>query len=429
LKSKFIISLLLLLIISVLSCKKEPEPGLAPAVTTEDITNVGGTNATSGGAVVSQGSDRVFARGICWSTKVMPATIDTKIYSKESEGAFKCTITGLNGATTYYVRAFAINSTGIGYGEVKSFTTLGDAPIAETLPASYLGSKTATLNGSVNANYLQTNVKFEWGETMNYGNSEMVTYLSGNSTSAVSKDIKNLTKSTLYHFRVVAVNPKGTKYGNDMTFTTSDANIDAIFFNPDLTYGSVSDIDGNTYKTIKIGTQTWMAENLKTTKYNDGTFIAYLGCTWYKNDIGTYKDVYGALYSWDVVNPVMNPQKNVCPAGWHVPGETEWNLLSTYLGGANSAGGKLKETGTMHWVNTNTGATNETGFTALPGGYNKNGVGNFLNLGAMGFWWSTTIDNISGLPLYWIMYNNESDVGSSVENKNSGLSVRCVRDN
>jgi uncharacterized protein (TIGR02145 family) len=172
-----------------------------------------------------------------------------------------------------------------------------------------------------------------------------------------------------------------------------------------------------------------MAENLKTTKYNDGTVIGYPACTWYKNDIGTYKDVYGALYNWYTVNPGMNPQKNVCPAGWHVPGETEWHLLSTYLGGAISAGGKLKETGSSHWASPNTGATNESGFTALPGGYSKDGVGNFLNLGANGFWWSTTIDNISDLPFYWIMYNNESDASNSIENKYSGLSVRCVRDN
>jgi uncharacterized protein (TIGR02145 family) len=427
LKNIFNTSIFVLLVFCLLSCRKESAQ--APIVTTDDITNVSGTNATSGGAVVSKGSDRVFARGICWSTKEKPATIDTKIYSKESEGAFTCTITGLNGATTYYVRAFAINSTGIGYGEVKSFTTLGDAPLAETLPASDIGSKTATLNGSANANYLNTTVKFQWGETINYGTSATVTYLSGNSTSAVSTVIEGLSKATIYHFRLIAVNAKGTIYGNDMTFTTTDASIGSIIFNPDLTYGSVSDIDGNTYKTIKIGTQTWMAENLKTTRYNDGTVIGYQGCTWYKNDIGTYKDIYGALYSWDAVNPGMNPLKNVCPVGWHVPGETELNLLTNYLGGASSAGGKLKETGITHWTSINSGATNETGFTALPGGYNKDGSGNYLSLGTMGFWWSSSIDNISGIPFYWIMYNNESAVSRSIENKRSGLSVRCVSDN
>jgi uncharacterized protein (TIGR02145 family) len=238
-----------------------------------------------------------------------------------------------------------------------------------------------------------------------------------------------LSKATVYHFRIIAVNPKGTIYGNDMTFTTTDASIGSIIFNPDLTYGSVGDMDGNSYRTIKIGTQTWMAENLKTTRYNDGTFIGSPGCTWYKNDVGTYKDVYGALYTWDAVDPGMNPQKNVCPVGWHVPGETEWNLLISYLRGAISAGGKLKETGTTHWTGVNSGATNETGFTALPGGYNKDGAGNFLGLGTMGFWWGSSIDNISGMPFYWIMYNNENDISRSIENKHSGLSVRCVSDN
>ena len=143
----------------------------------------------------------------------------------------------------------------------------------------------------------------------------------------------------------------------------------------DLTYGLLTDIVGNTYKTIKIGTQTWMAENLKTTKYNDGTDILNItnttesinlstpGYCWYLNDAYKYKNIYGALYNWYVLNT-----GKICPAGWHVPSNLEWTTLTTYLGGDSVADRKLKETGTTHWINTYTGVTNSSGFTALPGG-------------------------------------------------------------
>ncbi|MBI5010148.1 MAG: fibrobacter succinogenes major paralogous domain-containing protein, partial [Bacteroidia bacterium] len=137
----------------------------------------------------------------------------------------------------------------------------------------------------------------------------------------------------------------------------------------------VSDIDGNVYQTVTIGTQVWMKENLKTTKLNDGIALPNVidnaawaaltttGYCWYNNDATTYKSTYGALYNWYAVNT-----GKLCPIGWHVPSDDEWTLLTTFRGGYSVAGGKLKETGTLHWTSPNTGATNETGFTALPGG-------------------------------------------------------------
>ena len=148
---------------------------------------------------------------------------------------------------------------------------------------------------------------------------------------------------------------------------------------------SVTDINGNVYNIVTIGTQTWMAENLKTTKYNDGTAIpnVTVDATWAALTTGAYSDysntpanstTYGRLYNWYVVdnNPATkvasNGGKNVCPTSWHVPTDAEWTILTTYLGGESIAGGKLKETGTAHWNSPNTGATNETGFTTLPSG-------------------------------------------------------------
>jgi uncharacterized protein (TIGR02145 family) len=137
----------------------------------------------------------------------------------------------------------------------------------------------------------------------------------------------------------------------------------------------VTDIDGNVYNTVTIGDQVWMAENLKTTKLNDGTSISNAidniawaslstpGYCWFINNRATY-EIYGALYNWYAVYT-----DKLCPTGWHVPSNSEWTTLTDHLGGAEVAGGKLKESGSSHWASPNTGATNVTGFTALPGGY------------------------------------------------------------
>ncbi len=176
-----------------------------------------------------------------------------------------------------------------------------------------------------------------------------------------------LTPQTAYYARAYAVNKAGTAYGEELTFTTPEDHTGET--------GTVTDIDGNVYQTIGIGSQYWTAENLKTTRFNDGTpiplvtdnstweFLVAPGYCWYNNDEAASKEVYGALYNWYVVVSSKLP-----PEGWHVSTDAEWTILETFLGGITGAGGKLKETGTDHWLTPNTGATDETGFTALPGG-------------------------------------------------------------
>jgi uncharacterized protein (TIGR02145 family) len=195
----------------------------------------------------------------------------------------------------------------------------------------------------------------------------------------------------------------------------------------------VNDVDGNHYKTVLIGTQVWMAENLKTTKYNDGTAIPLVtdgaawgalstpGYCWYNNDAATYKATYGAMYNWYTVN-----MGKLCPTGWHVSTDAEWTTLTTYLGGTSIAGGKLKETGTAHWASPNTGATNESGFTALPGGYRYYNA-TYYSIGSNGAWWSSTEASTSSA---WYRYVgcDYSYVYRDGSNKGCGFSVRCVRD-
>ncbi len=200
-----------------------------------------------------------------------------------------------------------------------------------------------------------------------------------------------------------------------------------------------TDGDNNNYPVVKIGTQVWMAENLKTTKYNDGTAIplvtddtAWMGLStpaycWNNNDEAAYMDTYGALYNWYVVSTTINGGKNICPSGWHVPVDDEWTILTDYLGGDSVAGGKLKETGITHWISPNTGATNETGFTALPGGFRSYYTGGFNNDTYFGLWWSSSENAASDAWGRDSRYNG-GGVLRSLYSKLNGLSVRCVRD-
>ncbi|HPT11682.1 MAG TPA: fibrobacter succinogenes major paralogous domain-containing protein [Bacteroidales bacterium] len=210
----------------------------------------------------------------------------------------------------------------------------------------------------------------------------------------------------------------------------------SAIFNSEITYGTMTDREGNVYRTVTIGTQTWMAENLRTKTYDDGTPIPLVtdDTEWSALTDGAYciynntEDIdtlatYGCLYNWYAVST-----GKLAPEGWHVPTEDEWKTLELYLAGAETAGGKLKETSSMHWTGPNAGATNETGFTALPGGF-RIFDGSFYYMGTHGYWWSISqvyhdpdfvwsrriLEPYSAL----ISYN-----GQILE----GMSVRCVKD-
>ena len=201
---------------------------------------------------------------------------------------------------------------------------------------------------------------------------------------------------------------------------------------------TITDIDGNVYNTVQIGNQCWMKENLKTTTYRNGTAIpnvtdnnTWMNLTtgayaWYDNDI-SWKDSYGALYNWYAVVD----SNGLCPAGWHTPTDSEWIILTDYLGGESIAGGKMKSTRTEpdahpKWYCPNVGATNEFGFSGLPGG-DRYGNGAFFNLGRSGYFWSS-----SEYTSYWAWYRFLHYYGSNVLRldyyKHYGFSVRCLRD-
>ncbi len=207
----------------------------------------------------------------------------------------------------------------------------------------------------------------------------------------------------------------------------------------------LTDINGNTYHIVKIGDQWWMAENLKVTRYSDGDSIPNVtdNSEWtglstgaycaYNNDT-SYVDTYGLLYNWYAVDD----SRNIAPEGWHVPTDEEWKQLEMHLGMSQSEaddtgyrgtdeGGKLKEVGNEHWNSPNTGATNESGFSALPGGSRHYYHGTFTNIGYSGYWWSST-EYSSARAWYRSLTFHRSDVYRYYGNKRPGFSVRCVRD-
>jgi uncharacterized protein (TIGR02145 family) len=203
----------------------------------------------------------------------------------------------------------------------------------------------------------------------------------------------------------------------------------------------IKDIDGNVYKTVTIGTQTWMAENLKTSKYNDGTSIPNIkdslewiklttGAWCYYNNDEKNNAKYGKLYNWYTVSPTTNGNKNVCPTGWHVPTDTEWTGLTDYLGGLTRAGGKMKEVGITSWYSPNTDATNASLFTGLPGGYRVHD-GGCKYIGSYGNWWSSTESTDDSTDYAWHRNLKCYSGNAYRENysfKKYGLSVRCLRD-
>ncbi len=308
-------------------CKKkeesEPTPLPSPTLTTTDVLEVLMYTAKSGGSIGSDGGSTVTARGVCWSTKDKPTISDNKTNDGSGAGSFTSKLNNLLPNTKYYLRAYATNGNGTGYGPTLVFTTVSD---------------------------------------------------------------------------------------------------------------KLTDIDGNEYPVIQIGNQVWMAENLKTTRLNNGMSISNLtdntewiyslspAYCWYNNDMATYKNTYGGLYNWYAVN-----SGRLCPEGWHVPTVNDWEALIFYLGDKTIAGNKLKETGTTHWYN-NPNATNETGFTGLPGGERADN-GAFVDVRYYGLFWSSSEnENEYGKAYNYVLGYQSNGLDKYNNGKFFGFSVRCIKD-
>ncbi len=406
-----------------------------PLVTTSDITDISYVSATVGGNVTEEGGAKESERGIWYGTSSGPEQNGTKLQIGSGIGDFSTSLSYLSPGTLYYVKAYVTNNAGSSYGDEKSFSTLAiDTASVTTNSVSELTETSATLNGNVIADGgAEVTERGFWFSTSESPETTGTKLQAGSGTGNFSKNQSGLTSGVVYFIKAFATNSEGTAFGEEISF---QAWIDPLI-----------DIDDNNYKTIQIGNQQWMAENLKVTHYSDGTLIQFLksATAWaelspldkaycvYNND-ASYGAVYGALYTWSAaMNGAVSSDENpsgiqgICPSGWHLPSETEWQELYIYLGGEQAAGGKLKEAGTNIWFTPNTGATNESGFSAFPGGYRKiNGV--YENEGRNGVWWSSAENEISpeNMAIGRGMYYDNSVLSIFPWNKESGFSVRCV---
>ena len=391
------------------------------SIQTTAVTAVAVT-ATSGGVINNAGPDPITGRGVCWSTAPGPTvTLTTKTSDGSGTGSFTSTMNGLSPGTTYFVRAYATNAIGTSYGNEISFTTL-KVPSVGTTAVSNVLNNTAMSGGTV-SNDGGTAVTARgvcWSTSPGPTVALSTKTTDGSGTGSFSSNITGLNPGTKYYVRAYATNGVGTAYGNERTFTTY----------------LLVDVDGNAYDTVLIGTQVWMSENLRVSKYRNGDPIPgnLTNTTWhlyatsgayaFYSNAAVNDSIYGKLYNgYAVADP-----RGLCPTGWHVPSDVEWTTLENFLGGTSVAGGKMKAV-TSLWQAPNTGATNSSGFTALPGG-SRDELGYFSGVGIDGVWWSSTQNSYANASLAWcrrLDYGHAS-VGKTNRYMENGFSVRCVRD-
>lgn len=393
---------------------EDQKPLILAVLETNDVSQIGYTTAITGGMIYRDNGLPVTVRGVCWSLRADPTVADSVTTDASGTGIYTSTLRNLIPDTTYYVRAYATNSDGTAYGQTVTFRTLTPTVPVIAIKTSTPKNTSIEIEGAItkSGGYEIQAKGICWSESPNATKENHVVEITG---STFTGEIPGLKSGDTYYVRVWATNQVGTGYGAEKTITTS-----------------IADLSGNTYHAVKIGTQVWMLENLKTKKYRDGTVVPNVtNDTWTNLTTGAWCDFtntaaygnkYGHLYNWYAVND----SRNLAPLGWHVATDQEWTTLTDFLGGDAVAGGKLKETGTTNWQSPNTGATNESGFTAQSGGWYY--IFSF-NMGADAAWWTAT--PTEGTDNAWdrFVYYNYTNVARHSEGKKIGFAVRCVRDN
>lgn len=397
-----------------------------PAIVTSEVTSVSQTSAVSGGNITYDGGSSVTGRGVCWATTANPTISNSKTTNGSGPGEFTSSLGGLQAGTTYHVRAYAVNTTGTGYGDDVTFTTNSSSPAVSTTGITSVTQSTATVGGNVTSSGGETVTArgFCYSTSENPTTSDSYT-TNGSGTGSFSGTLSGLNAATVYYVRAYATNNIGTAYGSQVRLVTS-----------------MVDIEGNVYKVVQIGSQMWMAENLRTTTYNDNSAIPEItgetewmnnrgpAYCWLSNNI-SYRPTFGALYTWYTVNT-----GKLCPAGWHAPSDDEFMTLEQYLGmdaselntwgwRGTDQGSQIKST--SGWDNNGNG-TNSSGFNALSGGFRMAVDGKFYSLGTGTYWWSSTISG-SDPTQGWHRYIDSGYTGIQRQTVYiwGGKYVRCVK--
>ena len=402
------------------SCVKDPT---APILITNPVTDITTSSVTITGKITCDGGSPVTVRGICWGTSFNPLIDGTHTTEVEDSVIFSATITDLNPNTIYHARAFAENSVGTAYGNDITFTTNIAAPELTTTGISGITANTAISGGKITydggASITEKGVCWSTSPSPDITDSFIN---SGTDTTRYQSTITGLLSGTKYYVRAYAKNNAWTVYGEEVTFNTK-----------------IADMEGNLYSTVTIGSQIWMAENLRSTKFNNNISVpnvpdntAWINLTtpaycWFVNDI-KYKDTYGALYNWFTVST-----GNLCPADWHVPTDAEYKTLELYLGmpsdqldawewRGTDQGTRMKTT--TGWDNGGNG-TNSSGFSAVAGGYRYGATGAFNANGILTYWW--TADYSADYGWYRRLDGAENGIYRAFTSKKGGKYVRCLK--
>jgi uncharacterized protein (TIGR02145 family) len=407
-----------------------------PYVKTLPVNNITQSSASSGGNITYQGFCSVVTSGICWSTNANPTINDSKTTDGTNSDSYLSSLTGLATGVKYYVRAYATNCKGTGYGSVLSFTTASGVPILSTSNPFYITNNTAASGGTIisNCGSFITSKGICWSLNSNPTVSDNVLII--NNTNNFSDTITGLEANTTYYVRSFATNGLGNGYGEIFSFKTLPSESE-----------TVTDVDGNIYHTVTIGTQVWLIENLKTTRYSNGDLI---GTTtpfnlnisgesnpkyqWAYNGDESTVSANGRYYTWYSIND----SRGVCPIGWHIPSQTEWQTLGNYL--TNNGYGTTYPNyvapaiaATYGWnsyylgsVGYNPSTNNSSGLTIIPVGYRHYSFNYFTDLIWAYLWISNEINSTQAYSFKITEYSTVLDYDGL--NKSNGLPVRCVRD-
>jgi uncharacterized protein (TIGR02145 family) len=397
-----------------------------PKLSTTSVTGLTATTITTGGSISDDDGTPITSRGVCWSTAQNPTVNDFKTIEGSGIGQFISRLTSLQPGTVYYLRSYAVNKFGVYYGNQLNFTTSSGVPTLTTSAISNIETTSASAGGQISndGGSSITSRGVCWSTTQNptIGDSKSI---NGSGVGSFVSQLSGLKSSTTYYVRAYASNSITTAYGQQITFTTSSG--------PLFQFGSgVTDIEGNTYKSVIIGTQEWMEENLKVTKFNDGSSIPYIItlsewstastpalCDW-NHDIANGQ-TFGKLYNYYTIVDT----RKLCPVGWRMPTSNDFITLESYIG-ASEAGKLMKSAvGWNFWPDPLQGnGNNLSGFNGLPGA--RRGGDDFQDFRSIAYWWTTSEFSTSTAISFSLSRENYI-LSRVLLNKVNGLSVRCIK--
>jgi uncharacterized protein (TIGR02145 family) len=416
-----------------------------PKIDTVDISEITDQSARSGGNIVDDRRHEIISKGILLGLSKQPTIDDnvTRTDDGDGDGYFETLVEGLSQSTTYYLRAYAVNNKGVvGYGKVIEFKTKGK-PIIHLSEALNVFPTAAIFRGFLieNGGAEILNKGFVWNVFAN----PTIDNCAGSVYSRIGTEsfidtIVGLLPLKIYHVRAFAENDYGVNYSGQIQLKTD----------------KLSDIEGNIYQIVKIGDQVWMAENLKTTKFNDGSSVDLIidasdwitatkpAYSWYDNDSVFNKDLFGALYNYYTVDTSVNGNRNLCPLGWRMPEFVDFENLEKYLSG-NGYGFGIEQLAIAKTLASEYGwqaydeigtpgfqqnENNSSGFSALPGGRRSFDDGIFSTKSVKGYWWSVT-DYLGGVEdrvWLWEIRHESVNIYRYGTFKRGGFSVRCIMD-